>query len=179
MGIITALYGGRTRRAGTATQLAAGLTVMSGGGEAASLSRYAGVPFLVVNTASQCGFTRQYDALEELYQRYKERGLVVLGFPSNDFAGQEPGTDAQISEFCRINHGVTFPLFAKGPVTGPSKQPLFRWLTEGGPTDLRGEVRWNFEKFLVGRDGKLAGRWRPWVSPLSRSIRAAVERELG
>lgn len=143
-----------------------------------SLQEYRGRVVLIVNTASKCGFTGQYDGLEDLFQRYNERGFVILGFPSNDFAGQEPGSDADIQEFCRINHGVTFPLFAKASVKGPEQQELFRILTTQGPKDLRGSIKWNFEKFLIARDGQLVGRWRSYVTPSSGSMRRAIEREL-
>lgn len=133
---------------------------------------------LIVNTASQCGFTGQYDGLEALYQRYQSQGLEILGFPSNDFGQQEPGTDQQIGEYCRINHGVTFKLLPKASVRGTTKQEVFAFLTEQGPVDLRGEVVWNFEKFLIDRAGRLIGRWRSYVKPSSRSITRAVERAL-
>jgi glutathione peroxidase len=147
-------------------------------GQPVDLAQYRGKVVLLVNTASQCGFTKQYDALEALFTRYAGQGLVVLGFPSNDFMGQEPGSDAQIQEFCRINHGVTFPLFPKGGVRGSHKQPVFVALTERGPADLRGEVRWNFEKFLLDREGRLVGRWRSYVSPAARSFQSAILRAL-
>lgn len=142
------------------------------------LTPYRGRPILVVNTASQCGFVGQYDALEELHQQFGPRGLIVLGFPSNDFLGQEPGSDADIQSICRLNHGVTFPLFPKASVKGPHKQPLFTFLTEHGPRDLRGGVRWNFEKFLLDKEGCLMGRWRSYVSPKSKSIVRAIETAL-
>lgn len=129
------------------------------------LGQYVGKVVLVVNTASQCGFTKQYDALEKLHKKYSEAGLVVLGFPSNDFMGQEPGSDADIESFCRINHGVSFRLFPKAAVRGAAKQSVFAALTTRGPRALRGEVRWNFEKFLLDRQGRLVGRWRSYVSP--------------
>jgi glutathione peroxidase len=139
---------------------------------------YKGRVILVVNTASKCGFARQYDALEALHKRYEARGLVVLGFPSNDFLGQEPGSDSEIESVCRINHGVTFPLLPKAAVKGIEKQPLFTFLTEHGPRDLRGSVRWNFEKFLVDREGYLVGRWRSYVKPEAQSIVKAIENAL-
>lgn len=143
------------------------------------LDPYRGRAILIVNTATQCGFARQYSGLEELHQKYATRGLVVLGFPSNDFLGQEPGSDAEIVATCQLNHGVTFPLFPKGPVKGVDKQPLFEFLTEHGPRELRGNVRWNFEKFLVNREGFLVGRWRSYVSPQSRSVVSSIEAALG
>jgi len=174
MKLLKRLYGGRT---GTdAAQLPAvyPLALTTSSGDAADLAGYSGTVLLIVNTASKCGFTGQYDALEKLHERFGPQGFAVLGFPSNDFAGQEPGSDSQIGEFCKLRFGVTFPLFAKGGVKGPNKQPIFRKLTEEGPNDLRGEVMWNFEKFLVDRSGKLIGRWRSYVSPSSKSITRAI-----
>jgi glutathione peroxidase len=134
-------------------------------GEDFDLSAFRGKVVLIVNTASKCGFTKQYDALEALNQRYSKEGLVILGFPSNDFMSQEPGSDTEIESFCRINHGVTFKLFHKAPVTGAEIQPVFKALTTQGPKALRGKVSWNFEKFLLDREGRLIGRWKPWVNP--------------
>ncbi len=148
-------------------------------GQVIDLACYRGSVVLIVNTASQCGFTKQYDALEALHLKYRERGLVVLGFPSNDFLGQEPGSDQEIEQFCRINHGVTFQLFPKGAVRGAACQPVFEALTTRGPADLRGPVRWNFEKFLLDREGRLIGRWRPWVNPSWRVFTRSIAREVG
>jgi glutathione peroxidase len=144
-------------------------------GEEIDLSKYKGRVVLVVNTASQCGFTKQYDALEELYQRHRDHGLVVLGFPSNDFMGQEPGSDSEIESFCRVNFGVTFDLFPKAPVKGELIQPLFKALTTCGPKELRGGVRWNFEKFLISKDGKVLARFRSSVTPESPEVVKAIE----
>ena len=154
------------------------LVVAGRHGEEIDLSRYRGSVVLIVNTASQCGFTKQYDALEELYQRHRDDRLVILGFPSNDFMGQEPKSDSEIESFCRVNFGVTFDLFPKAPVTGESIQPLFKALTTRGPKELRGAVRWNFEKFLLDREGRLVGRWRSWVNPRWRVFEKAIERQL-
>jgi glutathione peroxidase len=150
------------------------LTISGKGGQSFDFGAYRGQVLLIVNTASKCGFTRQYDELEELYNRYRGEGLVVLGFPSNDFLGQEPGSDSEIESFCRVNFGVTFPLFPKGCVRGAEIQPLFKLLTTNGPWELRGAVLWNFEKFLIDREGYLVGRWRSWVSPGSRGFNAAI-----
>ncbi len=169
-GIVRALYGG------VAAPTRGGQNLFAPGREVPSsmLSRK-GEVMLLVNTASKCGFASQYDALEELYQRYRERGFVVIGFPSNDFMGQEPKGDAEIQSSCRINHGVTFPLMPKGVVRGKERQPVFAFLTEEGPAELRGPVRWNFEKFLLDREGFLVGRWRSYVTPESASIRRGIE----
>jgi glutathione peroxidase len=179
MGLITSLYGGLTSTPADKVPSLYPCSISRRGGELVELGGYVGSVVLVTNTASKCGFTKQYDALEALYQKFRERGFTVLAFPSNDFADQEPGSDAEIESFCRVNFGVTFPVFPKGEVRGRSKQEIFERLTEGGPVDLRGEVRWNFEKFLLDREGRLVGRWRSYVSPLSRSIVRAVERALG
>jgi glutathione peroxidase len=165
MSIVHTLFGGRTRVRNADNPSLYPRVVQDRRGESIDLSRYRGRVVLVVNTASKCGFTKQYDALEALHAKYRERGLAVLGFPSNDFMSQEPGSDAEIESFCRVNHGVTFDLFPKAPVTGAEIQPLFKALTTEGPRDLHGRVRWNFEKFLLDTEGRLVGRWRSWVNP--------------
>lgn len=141
------------------------------------MSSYRGKVLLIVNTASECGFTPQYQGLQELYSKYKEKGLVVLGFPSNDYGAQEPGSDQQIQQFCDLKFKVSFPMFAKAPVKGPGKQALYSALIE--QSDSKAEVAWNFEKFLVGRDGKLAGRFSSKVEPLSAELKSAIEKALG
>jgi glutathione peroxidase len=170
-------------------------------GAQASLADYSGKVLLIVNVASRCGLTPQYTALEALYQKYKERGLVVLGFPSNDFAGQEPGTDQEIAWFCSSKYPVTFPLFSKIPVTGPEKHPLYAALITAAPShvlhgpwreNLAGyaanngfpppnklpELLWNFEKFLVGRDGTVLERFAPDTPPDDPKITSAIEQAL-
>ncbi len=141
-------------------------------GKDVNLSQYRGKTVLIVNVASFCGYTRQYQPLEELYQRYKDKGLVILGFPANDFGAQEPGTDEEIQEFCSTKYNVTFPMFSKITVKGASKHPLYAWLT----TD--GEVQWNFEKFLIGPDGTLRSRYNSKVEPLSDEMIADIEKVL-
>jgi glutathione peroxidase len=145
-------------------------------GKNQSLSDYKGKVALVVNVASHCGFTRQYEGLQELYEKYKERGFVVLGFPSNDFGGQEPGSDEEIKKFCSSRFGVTFPMFSKVAVLGPNKSPVYAFLTKstGGA-----EVGWNFEKFLVGRNGLVIGRYESNVKPGSSELTDAIEKALG
>lgn len=162
-----------------------------------SLGEHAGKVLLVVNVASKCGLTPQYEGLEALYGEYRDKGLEILGFPANDFGAQEPGTHEEIAQFCSANYGVSFPLFAKADVTGAGKQPLYAALTEAQPTKqgpaeefrerLKGygmtptqdpEVLWNFEKFLVGRDGKVAARFAPGVEPKDPALVAAIEAEL-
>ena len=141
------------------------MTAKGNDGKPVALSRYKGKVALVANTASKCGFTPQYKQLQALYDKYKDRGLVVLGFPSNDFLRQEPGTDAEIKKFCEVNYGVTFPLFAKDHVKGEETQPVFRFLkaSEAGSKD--GEIGWNFTKFLVDKDGRVAARFSSKVKP--------------
>jgi len=142
-----------------------------------TLDEYAGQVVLVVNTASQCGFTPQYDGLEALWQEYRDRGLVVLGFPCNQFGGQEPGSAEDIGEFCRVNHGVTFPMFDKVEVNGDDAHPLFRWLRSEARGALGSEkIKWNFTKFLVGRDGQPIKRFGSSTKP--EKLRGAIEKAL-
>ena len=149
-------------------------------GKPVMLEQFRGKVLMVVNTASRCGYTYQFDGLETLFKQYEDRGLVILGFPSNDFLGQEPGTNQEIKQFCTLSFGVTFPMFAKIKVTGKDMHPLYRYLTEKS-TDPRfaGAVSWNFNKFLIGRDGSVAARFRTQDEPQSAAVRAAVEAALG
>jgi glutathione peroxidase len=148
-------------------------------GSDTTLDAYAGQALLVVNVASQCGFTRQYAGLEALYERYHDRGLTVIGVPSNQFGEQEPGTAEEIAEFCQVNFGVTFPLLAKTDVNGPDRHPLFARLTEvADATGKAGDVTWNFEKFLVSADGEVVARFRPQVVPEDPELVKAVEDQL-
>ena len=145
-------------------------------GKPEKLSTYAGKVLLAVNVASKCGFTPQYAGLQALQDRYAERGLVVVGFPCNQFFSQEPGTAAQIQEFCSINYGVSFPLFAKLDVKGPDQHPLYAILSEtADDAGKAGNVRWNFEKFLVGRDGRPVRRFRSKVVPDDPGLVGAIE----
>jgi glutathione peroxidase len=145
-------------------------------GQTKSLKDYAGQPVLIVNVASRCGLTPQYTALEALHQRFKARGLHVLGFPCNDFGAQEPGTEAEIKTFCESKYAVTFPLFAKLHVKGPERAPLYEYLTTQ-PTapDGAGDIAWNFAKFLVGRDGKVLARFSPQTTPDAPELISAIE----
>ena len=145
-------------------------------GKPERLSAYAGKVVMAVNTASKCGFTPQYAGLEKIFELYSDRGFTVLGFPCNQFGRQEPGSAEQIDEFCRINYGVTFPMFAKIDVKGADQHPLFALLTET-PDDAgkAGNVGWNFEKFLVDRDGKVARRFRSRVKPEDPRVLEAIE----
>jgi glutathione peroxidase len=134
-------------------------------GRQVPMASYAGKVVLVVNTASTCGFTPQYKGLEALYRKYRDRGLVVLGFPCDQFAHQEPGSDAEIASFCQINFGVTFPLMSKVEVNGKGTHPVFAFLKAKTAGILGGTVKWNFTKFLVGRDGKTVRRFSPATEP--------------
>jgi glutathione peroxidase len=150
-----------------------GFEVKSIDGKDVPLSQYRGKVLLIVNTASECGYTPQYKGLEELYQEFKARGLEVLAFPSNDFGGQEPGANAEIKKFCERRYRTTFPLFAKIAVKGPKADPLYRWLTalpENG-----GEVTWNFNKFLVDPSGKVVAHLDSSVEPTSAELRKRIE----
>ncbi|HEX6983032.1 MAG TPA: glutathione peroxidase [Balneolaceae bacterium] len=147
-------------------------------GKETSLSKYKGKVLLIVNTASECGYTPQYEGLQDLYEKYKDRGLVVLGFPANNFGGQAPGTDEEIKKFCKVNYGVTFPMFSKVSVKGEKQHPLFVYLTSAPNPDFTGEIKWNFEKFLIGRDGSLIHRFRSAIEPESKAITRAIEKAL-
>ena len=164
-------------------------TALSNKGKEVSFSDFRGKVLLIVNTASKCGFTPQYDGLEDLYQKYKDRGLVVIGFPCDQFGHQEPGTDEQIEEFCRLNHGVTFPLMSKIEVNGENAHPIYKWLESqagfagfkpGHPLSelmdqmlskadpdyaSKPDIKWNFTKFLINRKGKVVGRFEPTAEP--------------
>lgn len=146
-------------------------------GEPTSLKAYEGKVLLVVNVASKCGLTPQYKALEEVHQKYKDRGLVVLGFPCNDFASQEPGTNEEIKEFCEVNYGVTFPLFDKLHVKGPDQHPLYTALT-GESSPFPGEIQWNFGKFVIGKDGRIVARFEPRTAPDAEEVTEAIEKAL-
>ena len=134
-------------------------------GRPVDLSEYDGQVVLVVNTASECGFTGQYAGLQELYDTYAERGFTVLGFPCDQFGGQEPGDEAEIAAFCQRNYGVTFPMFEKVDVNGDGAHPLFAWLRSEQGGLLGSAIKWNFTKFLVGRDGQVIGRFAPTKEP--------------
>lgn len=143
------------------------------------LANFKGKVMLVVNVASQCGYTPQYEGLQALYVKYKDRGLVVAGFPANNFGGQEPGTNAEIGAFCRSKYGVTFPMFAKISVKGKDQAPLYRFLTDKTANPKTGgEIQWNFTKFLVDRNGKVIRRFEPDVEPQSKELTAAIEAAL-
>ncbi|HEU5149737.1 MAG TPA: glutathione peroxidase [Iamia sp.] len=145
-------------------------------GEEVDLGGYAGQVVLVVNTASKCGFTPQYEGLEELYEAYADQGLVILGFPCDQFGHQEPGDESEIQEFCKVNYGVTFPMMAKIEVNGDGAHPLYQWLKAEKGGALGSKIKWNFTKFLVGRDGAVVARYAPTTKP--EKLRGDIERAL-
>jgi glutathione peroxidase len=149
-------------------------------GKDVSLGNYKGKVILLVNVASECGNTPQYKDLEALYVKYKERGLVILGFPANNFGEQEPGTDAEIKKFCTSTYNVTFPMFSKISVKGDDQHPLYRFVTskETDP-EFAGEVKWNFQKYLISREGKILAKFAPRLNPASDEVTAAIEKALG
>lgn len=152
-------------------------TMNSLDGKPVNLSKYQGNVVLIVNVASECGYTPQYEGLQALHKKYAARGLKILGFPSNDFGGQEPGTNSEIADFCKKNYGVEFDLFSKITVLGLGQAPLYKTLVS--TPGFSGTVDWNFEKFLVGRDGKVIGRFKSPVEPLSAEMTNAIEAALG
>jgi glutathione peroxidase len=142
------------------------------------LSDFRGKTVVVVNTASKCGFTPQYAALEALYGKYKDKGLVILAFPCNQFMGQEPGSDQEIQQFCKLNYGVSFPVMARIDVNGPGRDPLFRWLSETTkPFWGSGAIKWNFTKFLINGEGKIVKRYKPGDAP--QSMEAEIVKLIG
>jgi glutathione peroxidase len=149
-------------------------------GHERSLADHAGEVVLVVNTASECGYTPQLAGLEALHQAYRDRGFTVLGFPCNQFGEQEPGSHEEIATFCSTNYGVTFPMFEKIEVNGEDRHPIYQELTKTADTEGHdGDIRWNFEKFLVDRDGNVVGRFGPQVEPESDEVVGAIEAALG
>jgi glutathione peroxidase len=157
-----------------------GFTEKTIDGAAQPLGDYRGKALLVVNVASECGLTPQYATLQKIHTEYAARGFAVLGFPCNQFGGQEPGTEADVKKFCTTNYGVTFPMFSKIDVNGKKRDPLYAWLTQQ-PTkpDGPGDIKWNFAKFVVDRAGKVVARFEPPTAPTSPEVRQAIERALG
>ncbi len=155
---------------------------MSIDGKAVNLSDYSGKVLIIVNTASRCGYTPQYNDLESVYLKYKDKGLVVLGFPSNDFGGQEPGSNEEIKQFCDLKDGkykISFPMFAKSNVKSDPKNPLFAFLTEKAGSKMTGDIKWNFEKFIISKEGELVARFPSKVKPDATEIISVIEKELG
>ena len=148
-------------------------------GDPATLAEHKGKALLIVNVASRCGFTPQYEGLQALYERYRDRGLEILGFPCNQVLGQEPGTSEEIRSFCSTTYGVSFPLFRKLDVNGEERHPLYRQLTEvPDAAGAAGDVQWNFEKFLVSPEGEIVGRYRTMITPEDQTLVADIERTL-
>ena len=147
-------------------------------GKPAPLGDYKGKVVLLVNVASQCGYTPQYSALEAIYEKYKDQGFVILGFPANNFGAQEPGTNEEIKTFCTRKYSVTFPMYAKISVKGDDQAPLYAYLTKETAAGISGEIKWNFTKFLVDRDGKVVQRFEPAVTPDSKEVTGAIEKQL-
>ena len=158
---------------------ALGFTMNDIDGKPVDLATYKGKVILMVNTASQCGYTPQYQELQELYKKHKDAGLVILGFPANNFGEQEPGTNDEIKGFCTKTYGVTFPMFAKVSVKGDDQCPLYKFLTSSDSNPkFAGDIKWNFEKFLIGRDGQVVNRFNSKVKPSGEELTKAVEAEL-
>jgi len=153
-------------------------TLKSIDGKPAPLADYKDKVVLVVNVASQCGFTPQYSALEATYEKYKDKGFVILGFPANNFGAQEPGTNEEIKTFCSRKYSVTFPLYAKISVKGADQAPLYAYLTKDTGPGIAGEIKWNFTKFLVDRNGNVVQRFEPAVTPDSMEVISAIQKQL-
>ncbi len=171
------------------TQAAASPTPSEGGpvidhqvqtlqGDTIKLDKFRGKALLIVNTASECGYTPQYEGLQKIHDKYQARGLVVIGFPSNDFGAQEPGSSEDIATFCKKNYGVTFPIMAKVHAKGPEIAPVYKTLTQDTPEGIKGDVKWNFTKFLVDPTGKIVARFEPKVTPESAELTGAIENVL-
>ena len=153
------------------------ITVLDMNKNEINLSDYNGKVLLIVNVASECGFTRQYEGLQEIYEKYNPRGFEILAFPCNDFGGQEPGTNEQIQNFCKTNFGVTFKIFDKIKVLGKDKSPLYQRLINN-PSTEKGDIKWNFEKFLISKEGNINARYRSVVEPTSDALISSIENEL-
>jgi glutathione peroxidase len=175
--VLAILAGPQTKPSGgTPVPAALNFTMKSIDGKAIDLSKYQGRVVLMVNVASECGFTPQYAGLEELHKKYAAKGLSILGFPSNNFGGQEPGSDPQIADFCQKNYGVEFDMFSKIVVLGKDQSPLYHYLTTH--PKFPGQVEWNFEKFLIGRNGEVIGRFKSEIEPSSKQMTGAIESAL-
>jgi len=156
-----------------------GFTMKDIDGNDVKLDKYKGKVVMIVNTASRCGYTPQYEGLQKIYDQYKDKGFVVIGFPANNFMGQEPGTEKEIKEFCTLKYNVTFPMFSKISVTGTDQHPLYGFLTNKKTNpEFGGDISWNFNKFLIGRDGKVVGRWGSKDKPEDAAVTAAIEKQL-
>lgn len=147
-------------------------------GKAVNLEQYKGKVVMIVNVASKCGYTPQYEGLQEIYETYKSKDFVILGFPANNFKGQEPGSNEEIKEFCTLEYGVEFPMFSKVSVLGDDQDELFDFLTHQGNPDFTGDISWNFEKFLINKEGKLIRRFKSKVKPESKDITLAIDQAI-
>ena len=175
--VLAILAGAQTKPAGsTKVPTALNFTMNSIDGKPVDLSKYQGRVVLMVNVASQCGFTPQYEGLEGLHKKYAAKGLSILGFPANEFGAQEPGTNSEIAQFCKSNYGVEFDMFSKIVVKGAGQAPLYKYLTS--QPKFSGDVAWNFEKFLVGKNGEVLARFKSEVEPDSKQMVAAIESAL-
>ncbi len=173
---IAILLGGLMSNAAASTSKIYQIPVKTIEGKETTLAEYQGKTLLVVNVASKCGFTHQYEGLETLYQKYKDRGLVVLGFPANNFMFQEPGSDADIKKFCSLKYNVTFPMFSKIDVKGKEMHPLYRYLTE--ESEVKAKIGWNFNKYLVNSEGRVIAHFDSKTEPLSEELTAKLETAL-
>ncbi|HEX8634156.1 MAG TPA: glutathione peroxidase [Pyrinomonadaceae bacterium] len=154
-------------------------TLRDSKGRDVKLEEFRGQVVMLVNVASRCGYTPQYEGLQKIYERYRAQGFTILGFPANNFGAQEPGTNEEIQEFCRINYGVTFPIFSKISVKGDDKHPLYQYLTERATNpEFAGEIKWNFNKFLIGRDGRILSRFDSADKPEDAKVTQAIEQAL-
>lgn len=153
-------------------------TLNSIDGKPAPLADYKGKVVLIVNVASQCGYTPQYTALESIYEKYKDQGFVILGFPANNFGAQEPGTNEEIKTFCSRKYSVKFPMYSKISVKGDDQAPLYSYLTKQTGTGLSGDIKWNFTKFLVDKNGNVVQRFEPAITPDSKEMTEAIEKQL-
>ena len=179
MAIAASSRGNHKMETATVTNSVYDFTLKNIDGKETNLGDYRGKVLLLVNVASRCGYTPQYEGLEKLYLKYKDRGLVVMGFPANNFMGQEPGTNEEIKTFCSLKYNVTFPMFSKISVKGDDIHPLYKYLTDKqSDPQFGGDVKWNFNKFLVGRDGRIIGRFEPAVKPESPEVAQAIEHAL-
>lgn len=176
--IVLAVFAGAQTKPAGSTKVPAALnfTMNAIDGKPVDLSKYQGKVVLMVNVASQCGYTPQYEGLQELHKKYAAKGLSILGFPANDFGAQEPGTNSEIAQFCKSNYGVEFDMFSKIVVKGSGQAPLYKYLTS--QSKLSGDVAWNFEKFLVGKNGEVIARFKSEVEPDSRQMVSAIESAL-
>ncbi|MBN1480762.1 glutathione peroxidase [candidate division KSB1 bacterium] len=157
---------------------ALGYTMKSIDGQDIALSQYTGQVLLIVNVASKCGFTPQYEDLQNIYEKYREKGFVILGVPANNFMRQEPGSNEEIKAFCSTNYGVTFPMFEKISVKGKDQHPLYQYLTDKKAHKFGGAIKWNFTKFLIGKDGHIIARFSPNTKPTDEKVIAAIEAAL-